>query len=463
MSAARPLLLALSLLSAPALAEDEATTWQEQSELDVELHGDVKTFFVASVPNQWFGLADDAQPFLDLAEMTEEEALEAYGLSTDPTAQGAVSARLTFAAVYNDNWRLDTHLALNVGNAAGASPLPGASTGVGLTAPEVLKLTYTPDLGSGMVFQGRVDRLVLSAKLPHVDVALGRQPISFGTGYFFTPMDLVNPFHPATIDTEYKPGVDALRIDAYAGVSSKMTLAVAYAGDDVLIGEEADTDDDIVEDLVLAASGQATVGVSDILGFAGLVHGEPVFGLGTISAIGPIGVHAEATLTLPKDDDVFVRGVAGADWRPGQTTTLMGEFYVQSFGAIEPADYLDITSNPRFLRGELWQMGRYYAALSVSQEITSLIMGNVAVIGNLTDPSGLVVAGLSWSVADNAALGAGAYIGAGKKPELVDLSLDMSSGTPSIAMPTDDVLAESVQSEFGLYPKSFYLQMKTYF
>ena len=161
------MLLIATMVSATAFATDDST-WLERSELDLDLHGNVKTFFVASVPHTWFGLAEDTEPFLDLAGMTEEQALDAYGLSGDPTSQGSLSGRLTFAVTYKKNWKLDTHLAVNAASATPSSGIPGASTGVALTAPETAKLTWTPDIGSDMTVQARFDRLVLSAKLPHV-------------------------------------------------------------------------------------------------------------------------------------------------------------------------------------------------------------------------------------------------------------------------------------------------------
>lgn len=432
--------------------------------LTAELHGDVKAFFVAGVPHQWFGFSDDSVAMLDAVGLSEEEALDYYGLSADPYAQGVASARLK-GMVQLGAVRFDVHYAFAAQTAGASSTTPGLSTGVGLTAPELVPLSFSPDTGDQLTIRHRIDRLVLSAKLPKVDLTLGRQPISFGTGRFFTPMDLVNPFHPATIDTEYKPGVDAVRVDAYAGTATHLTAVAAWAGEPVIGDNPRDADRPVLDDTVLALTGQATVGVTDLLAFVGSVHAEPVFGLGTSGSIGPVGVHGEATLTLPADDDPFVRAVVGADGRPTGTTTLMGEVYYQSFGAADPSGYLDALDSPRFERGEVWQMGQLYAAVAVSQEITPLMYGNVSVIANLRDPSALLALGGAWSVADNADVGFGGYLGIGEPPEEVDLdfTLDPATMTPTVTAPSDTTLAESVQSEFGLYPAMAYVQVRTYF
>ncbi len=292
------------LLSFGALAADEP-------DLKAKLSGDVKSFLVASFP------------------------YEHLLMPPDPSGQATVDGRLKLKANYRDLFRFDLHHAATVVSAPVAESVLGSEasqftlTGAGGSAPEAIDLSWeVEDTGPALTIAGRVDRAVLTAMLPRVEVALGRQPISFGSGQFFTPMDVVNPFHPATIDQEYKPGVDSLRVDGYAGVGGQVTAVAAYAGDWTLDG------------FVLAANGRATVGVTDLTALLGAVHGEPVVGAGTLSSLGPVAVHADATLTFPEDQDAFVRAVAGADWRPTGTTTLGGEVYVQTFGASDPEQYL---------------------------------------------------------------------------------------------------------------------------
>lgn len=56
----------------------------------------------------------------------------------------------------------------------------------------------------------RLDRLWLGYASEKAVVRIGRQALTWGNGFFFTPMDLVNPFSPAAIDTEFKTGDDML-------------------------------------------------------------------------------------------------------------------------------------------------------------------------------------------------------------------------------------------------------------
>lgn len=398
--------LALLLLASPGRAEPP----------EASLHGDLKPYFLAA---------------------------RISGGDAEPTYVGAglVNGRLQ-GVLSSGSLRAEAHWAFSASTGGLGGATVAASTGAAASAPELLPLSWSPDLGEDLSFQHRIDRLVLSARLNKVDLTVGRQPVSFGAGRFFTPMDLVNPFGPATIDSEFKPGVDALRVDAYPGQTGKVTAVAAWAGQPV-VGERAVYYPSL-DDLVLASSGQLTVGVTDVLGFLGYVRAEPVLGLGAVSSVGPVGVHGEGTLTLPQDDDPFVRAVVGADGRPGPKTTLMGELYVQTLGAGDPEGYLSVLSSERATRGELWLAGRYYAAVAVAQELTPLVSVNGSVIANLGDPSALLAVGGSCSLADEADLVFGGYWGLGEAP---------STGMGAI----------TANSEFGMYPIMGYITMRAYF
>ncbi len=411
----------IPLLAAVALAQDPAVT--------ATVSGNAKTFVLATFPY-------------------ENELLMPAG----PYGQGVASGRIAFGVDAFDHFSLEIHPSFAAQTATTSLFGDAVGTGVGLSAPEVVDLTWNNDDDGTLTLTGRIDWLSLRTSYPGIDVTLGRQPIGFGNGMFFTPMDLVNPFGLTTIDTEYRPGVDAVRVDGFIGMSGKITGVAAYAGDWDLEGT------------VLAVHGQGTLGVTDLSGFVGSIHAEPVFGVGVVSSIGPVGVHSDATLTLPQDDeDPFVRAVVGGTWRPTGTTSLTGEAYVQTFGASDADQYLVVATADRFARGEVWQMGRYYAAISLGQEITPLINGGLTVMANLQDPSALLAPNLSWSISENSDLSLGGYVGLGKHPDEVD-PLDLIN--PETFQPWGPKKLASrlgIQSEFGLIPVTTFVQMRSYF
>ncbi len=188
----------------------------------VQRHADLKQFFLAGFPEEhlFSPPSNYGQGFLD----------------------GRVKLRLE-----GENWSSEIHHVITMGSNAPITQLElelqnygmeieeegsgSFMTGVGLQAPETIKLSWKVDDDSDLFFQGRTDRMYIKGSLGPVDVQIGRQPISFGNGFVFSPLDLVQPFSFATIDNEYKPGIDALRFDGYIGMSTHITAVAAYAGD----------------------------------------------------------------------------------------------------------------------------------------------------------------------------------------------------------------------------------------
>ncbi len=440
----------LFLLLAPAMANAAPVVDAEGWSLDVA--GDVKSFTFTAFPYEW--------------SLVPDEDLEAFGIEPmplmpeDPMAQGALDGRLKAKLSIGDHFDLTAHArsaASYYSQALEAGAISLGSGGSGMA--QVVDMSWTPVDAPNYMLEGRVDRLAAKISVPHLDVTIGRQPVSFGSSWIFTPMDLVAPFTPTDIDTEYKPGVDAARVDTYFGMAGQVTAVAAYAGDWSADG------------MVFAMHGAYTVGITDLGLFAAYNRAEPVFGLNVASSIGPVGLHGEGTVTLPPEDldeDPFVRAAFGANWMPLEDLSLMGEVYVQTMGGADASEYLAVYSSERFARGELWAAGRYYGALTVGYQLTPLIGTSVFGVVNLTDPSAMVGPSLSWSVADNADLSLGAFFGAGERPHDVELTMDdVASVTTEeeYEQVLEDILLErtDVGSEFGMIPSVAFAQMKVYF
>ncbi len=386
---------------------------------------------------------------LDLAVFPYDSVL----MPEDPVAEGLLIQRTNLDITASPALRFQAAHVLDITWASG--DFPDFLSGQAADTPEFVKLSWT-GLDQGFDVSGRLDRLAVAARLPHVDLTLGRQAISMGRAWFFTPLDLVSPFAPTTVDREYKPGVDALRADAYLGVSTSFTLVAAWLGDPL------GSDDSGTGDLVLAARGGATLGITDLGLFLGSVAGDRVMGADLASSLGAWGLYAEATGTLPAQDgtDPFLRAVLGATRHFAADIDFMAEAYVQTIGAADPQDYLSLYSDPRVERGEIWALGRYYGAVSLAWAATPILSLAGFAVANLADPSALLGPAFSWSVADNADLDLGAYLGTGQRPP--DLTMDelLQAGVTS----EDDILtAIAPRSEFGMYPAMAFLELRAYF
>ncbi len=453
-----PLLCLLIASSATAAPVVDAERWS------LDIAGDVKSFTFTAFPYEW-----TLQP---------DEDLQAFGLEPtplmpeDPMAQGALDGRLKAQLDVGEHFSLSAHARSAASYYSQALEAGAISLGAdGGGYDQVVDLSWDPVDAPNYRVEGRVDRLAARISVPHLDITIGRQPVSFGSSWIFTPMDLVAPFSPTDIDTEYKPGVDAVRMDAYFGMAGNLTAVAAYAGDWSLEGT------------VLAVHGGGTLGITDLGAMAALNRAEPVFGVDVASSIGAVGIQGEVTYTWSEaratlsgsdegDDssveDNFVRASLGANWVPLEDLSLMGELYWQSFGGADSSEYLSVYGSERFARGEVWAAGRYYAALTASYQITPLVGASAFAVVNLSDPSAMIGPSLSWSVAQNAELGVGAFFGAGERPHDVSLTMDDVSGVTDedeYEQLLEDLLLErtDVGSEFGMIPTVAFAQIKLYF
>lgn len=71
------------------------------------------------------------------------------------------------------------------------------------------------------------DRLMLDYTTGNLQITLGRQRINWGQTFVWNPNDLFNTYSYFDFDYEERPGSDALRIQYYLGMSSKLELSTS--------------------------------------------------------------------------------------------------------------------------------------------------------------------------------------------------------------------------------------------
>jgi len=202
-------------------------------------------------------------------------------------------------------------------------------------------------------------------------VRFGRQALSWGNGLFFSPMDLVNPFDPTTIDTEYKTGDDMLYLQ-YLRDSGDDWQAAAVFRRDLLTGN--------------VESDQSTIALK-YHGFAGEYeydlllaesYGDAVVGLGGARSIGGAIWRGDVVVTNSSQDTIV------------EIATNLSYSWVWSdrnvSGAIEY--YYDSDSSN-------------YVAGSLMIEMSPLWMLTPTLIGNVDDQSALLQVVTQYSLSDN--------------------------------------------------------------
>ena len=249
----------------------------------------------------------------------------------------------------------------------------------------------------------RLDRLSLGYTTEKAVVRLGRQAISWGNGLFYAPMDLVNPFDPATIDTEYKAGDDMLYLQ-YLQDNGNDVQAAAVARRNVLSGEAESTD----STFSLKYHGFAGEVEYDLL--IAEHYDDPVVGVGFGRSVGGAVLGGDVVVT-DTVNDTRIQLVANWSWSwtwGGRNVSGALEYHFNGFGQHDGRyDPASLAANPdlllRVARGEMFTLGRHYAAGSLLIEMTPLWTLTPTILANLVDPSALLQFVTSLSLSDNLA------------------------------------------------------------
>ena len=233
-------------------------------------------------------------------------------------------------------------------------------------------LTKTISESSDSAWLHRLDRLWAGYTGEKMVVRVGRQALSWGNGLFFHPMDLVNPFDPTTIDTEYKSG-DDMAYAQYLRDNGDDVQGAAVFRRDPLSG---DVDSD-----------QGTTALK-YHGFAGereydfLVaenYGNTVIGFGGVTSMGGAVWRGDIVVT-DADDDTRVEVV----------TNLSHSWTWKQRNVSGSAEY--------YYDGD----DRHYVAGSLMVEMSPLWMVTPTLVANVDDPSALFQFVTQYSLGDNA-------------------------------------------------------------
>lgn len=226
----------------------------------------------------------------------------------------------------------------------------------------------------------RLHRAAVTLTRGNVDLKLGRQRIAWGTGRFWSPLDILNPVNPLALEREERIGVDAALLEAKLGPLSRASLVVAPAPDR---GSPS-----------RAVQWHGNAAGVDASLVAGRLLGLDIVGVDVASQIGDLGVRAEAARLDPGGAPGFNRWMAGADYAFAAGLTLSAELYYNGAGARSPAGY-DFTG---LRAGRVTSLATRYAGLFASYEITPLLKWTTYGVLNADDRSRAVDSRLAWSI-----------------------------------------------------------------
>lgn len=235
----------------------------------------------------------------------------------------------------------------------------------------------------------RLYRAAVTLTRGNVDLKLGRQRIAWGTGRFWSPLDILNPVSPLALEREQRGGVDAALLEAKLGPLSRAAVVYAPAP-----GRGPPS-------RAMQWHGNA-VGVDASL-VAGRLLGLDIVGMDVASQIGDAGIRGEAARLRPGAGPGFNRWMAGADYAFQNGLTLSAELYYNGAGSRDPAGY-DFAGQRS---GRVASLATRYAGLYASFEITPLLKWMTYVVVNGDDGSRAIDTRLVWSVRPDLELTAG--------------------------------------------------------
>ncbi len=356
--ASLPLWAALVLAATPAYAAMDA----------IHLGGRLQGFY----------LHQAAAP----ADLSETGSLASHRLRLETTAPLVPNLRGELAVEALARWQ----------------DLPAAEERLPRPPRRALDLAQTWNPSARQQRQLAVDRLALHYSAGPWELQLGRQAIGFGRIALASPLDFLAPFPPDALDSDIRPGVDALRLVRYAGLGGQLAATVVFGRSN--------------RDHSVLATATHTQGGVDLLGLAGLLRERPVAGFGLAGSLGGLGLKGELTGFQGRNPGeaggdlhpYFLQGALEAWYRFDSGLVLLAEFLHNGSGTRRPADYPAAVRAAAFQEGLTYLAGRDYLLLSPSMEVHPLVTAGALLIWNLHDQSLLLRPQCTVSLADNLSL-----------------------------------------------------------
>lgn len=329
------------------------------------------------------------------------------------------------------SWEMDVHnrVQARVTSSAGGDQVVGF--GVSAVPNRIVDLESEIVNEPGVRVWHDLDRLSLSVYTDVVDITVGRQPITWGISGIFPVADLWAQFSPFELDTEEKPGIDAVRVLAYpAGI--ELDAVVADRGR--------------ARDLSFGVRGTYGFSSADVWLGAGKLWREAMAMGGVTVLLDQAKLRAEAVLPWDMDAETLQdpRITLGVDWIRG-TLTLTGEYHYNGIAA-DHDSYLATLQDPRVQRGETYYLGTHYlgALVTWSPDLQNRLNLILNALTNLEDPSLALTPALSYDLGQSTRFALGGLL---------------SFGDP----PSFSPLPPSFPTEFGAYGTLGYTQLSIYF
>ncbi|MDX1795611.1 MAG: hypothetical protein R3219_02705 [Hydrogenovibrio sp.] len=285
-----------------------------------------------------------------------------------------------------------------------------------------------------------VDRAFIKHRFHSMTLSVGRQAIDWGSGRFWQPENVFGAFAPTDLDTDFKPGIDAVVANAYPSNFSSLTAAY------VLSPQNSPTQH---EDNGALYYRSQFGNSSEFSLLASRVIGNSTVGGSLETSWKGIGLRLEGTYSdLKSSDSNNLFWIAGADYQFENGTLLIAELYQNGRGAVHESDLAQIQKDPLYFYGLQPQLSRNLAGLAIQKDVTPLWQVNYQLIGSYLEDSANHAA-FSWLHQLNAT-----YSISNESNLLISALFTQGKGLDAQKVP---------QSEFGHIPAGITVRWMMYF
>jgi hypothetical protein len=251
-----------------------------------------------------------------------------------------------------------------------------------------------------------LDNAYFRLSLKHLDLTVGKQQISLGTGYAWNPMDVFNI--KELVDPTYEqPGHNAIRVDVPIGTA--YTVTTLYSPDDTfknsakliqLKGRISRFDYALIAIEKVWRYHDYTQIDFEAMNFLEQPEQRRLLGASTAGELLGMGVWAEFAYNWMESTDDFYELVIGTDYTFDFQTYLMVEYYRNSLGRTDHTQYT-LNDWMRVFAAEQKTISRDQIYLFLQHPVTDLITMGFQSIYSISDGSLAVVPVLNYSFAEN--------------------------------------------------------------
>ncbi|MBI5884297.1 MAG: hypothetical protein HZB91_14470 [Elusimicrobia bacterium] len=274
--------------------------------------------------------------------------------------------------------------------------------------PRFLDTDLAISTADTVVWRQRLHRWWAAVETEDTLVRLGRQRVTWGTGKFFSPTDILNPHSPFSAEKDERPGTDALYLRRSLGDLSQAELA--WAPEDRWTGHS------------LLGRVRTNLRSFDLALMGGKTASRPpaspapspgswILGGDAAGSLWDGTVRGEWAYSDPGMGRPYWKLCVGWDYSFGSDArfpglkdlSLMLEYFHDGSGTVHSTRYDTL----RVLSGRGLTLAKDYASLGFTKDLHPLVKLDMTLIVNLDDASSHAATSLTWDAGRNLFLTAG--------------------------------------------------------